>query len=587
MMAKVNTDLFNKFQSAIKLPLRQGGDGSETEVDIREDEEQSVKLQEIIDLLVAAGYFRARIKGLSPFDKVVGGMTWCIQSCNIDVDVDLLFQENSTIGQKIALTEKIVAVLQKMKCPYRIEPHQIQGLDFIHIFPVIQWLVKRSMEFRQEMAAFVRSYAVNQFEKEFPSAKEDPKKDILENIKKVQEVYRPRRIYKRKNALPDDLNTRLLITLLEYGVQGKTEAGNIQESTEGNTLEKQDIAEHSIEVLLNNLTLMQEDVTENFSFNDVQKTELAKHYAAFQNELKLEGTQTRQEDAILTLKEQKKVLEDEYANLTKKHSDLQNEIIEVNNKLKEILENQKQSSKILKDMETGIQENPETLKETEDLVILGEKLRNQELQFREYCKQELVRLQNMIEETKASKQEVSGTTHLNKELQMEEEKLKELRLKLAKKNREVAALQRKLDEVPTSAELAQYQRRFLELYNEVSAKHKETKQYYTLYNTLEDTRLYIKNELSLLNSISDSYPEALVSNSAKEEFLRQLENIVAGVKQSRCKVESKLVEEKHKRDELTYSLQSLVDQQRRYVSVVRQLGVECRKHEILLSQIQS
>jgi len=25
-----------------------------------------------------------------------------------------------------------------MKCPHRIEPHQIQGLDFIHIFPVIQ-----------------------------------------------------------------------------------------------------------------------------------------------------------------------------------------------------------------------------------------------------------------------------------------------------------------------------------------------------------------------------------------------------------------------------------------------------------------
>lgn len=70
-------------------------------VEVREDEEQSVKLQEIIDLLVAAGYFRARIKGLSPFDKVVGGMTWCIESCNVDVDVDLLFQENSTIGQKM------------------------------------------------------------------------------------------------------------------------------------------------------------------------------------------------------------------------------------------------------------------------------------------------------------------------------------------------------------------------------------------------------------------------------------------------------------------------------------------------------
>lgn len=37
-----------------------------------------------------------------------------------------------------ALTEKIVSVLPRMKCPHRIEPHQIQGLDFIHIFPVVQ-----------------------------------------------------------------------------------------------------------------------------------------------------------------------------------------------------------------------------------------------------------------------------------------------------------------------------------------------------------------------------------------------------------------------------------------------------------------
>ena len=38
--------------------------------DVREDEEQNVKLAECIDLLLAAGYFRARIKGLTPFDKV-------------------------------------------------------------------------------------------------------------------------------------------------------------------------------------------------------------------------------------------------------------------------------------------------------------------------------------------------------------------------------------------------------------------------------------------------------------------------------------------------------------------------------------
>lgn len=44
-------------------------------METREDEEQSIKLTEILELLVAAGYFRARIKGLSPFDKVSLSLT--------------------------------------------------------------------------------------------------------------------------------------------------------------------------------------------------------------------------------------------------------------------------------------------------------------------------------------------------------------------------------------------------------------------------------------------------------------------------------------------------------------------------------
>jgi len=139
----------------------------------------------------------------------------------------------------------------------------------------------------------------------------------------------------------------------------------------------------------------------------------------------------------------------------------------------------------------------------------------------------------------------------------------------AKRNREIAALQRKIDEMPTRAELGQYQKRFLELYNQgewtgvcyteflqynkfrywynkafnrnlcgcllpycksvsacvvpffqimlfivcyspyvrkqqdcslvcsVAAKHKETKQFYTMYNTLEDTKVYLEKEVSI------------------------------------------------------------------------------------------
>lgn len=118
----------------------------------------------------------------------------------------------------------------------------------------------------------------------------------------------------------------------------------------------------------------------------------------------------------------------------------------------------------------------------------------------------------------------------------------------------------------------------------VSAKHKETKQYYTLYNTLEDTRLYMQKELSLLNSISENYPEAMKTSGGKEEFITQFQNILESVRQSKIKVEQKSSEVKQERDNLCLSLQTLIEQQRKYVTAIRQLSIEYRKHEALLSQ---
>lgn len=48
----------------------------------------------------------------------------------------------------------------------------------------------------------------------------------------------------------------------------------------------------------------------------------------------------------------------------------------------------------------------------------------------------------------------------------EKERIQLLKLQLAKRNRGILAIQRQLDNTPDRTELAQYQRRFLELYNE-------------------------------------------------------------------------------------------------------------------------
>jgi len=69
--------------------------------DVVVDGDQEKKYHEIIEYLIAGGYFRARIQGLSRYDKFVGGMAWCITASNEDLDVDIFFVEEASIGQRM------------------------------------------------------------------------------------------------------------------------------------------------------------------------------------------------------------------------------------------------------------------------------------------------------------------------------------------------------------------------------------------------------------------------------------------------------------------------------------------------------
>uniref|UniRef100_A0A669EGZ6 Coiled-coil domain-containing protein 93 n=1 Tax=Oreochromis niloticus TaxID=8128 RepID=A0A669EGZ6_ORENI len=502
------------------------------QVETREDEEQRVKLTEILELLLAAGYFRARIKGLSPFDKVVGGMTWCITTCNFDIDVDLLFQENSTIGQKISLTEKIVSVLPKMKCPHRLEPHQIQGLDFIHIFPVIQWLVKRAIETREEMGDYVRAYSISQFQKshslpednEFLQRKDKAVRAVLD----VLEVYKPQRKYRRHRNAEEllDEESRVHSTLLEYGSAVGQLVG----------LQSEEIKQFASEYAEKQLELSSEE---------------HEHYGPLQQHHRVVASLNKQ------IQQKTKELEEVLAfNLqaTKVSETLGKELVS----LEEVEE----------------QADRRLLDKLRALVTMNENLKQQEQEFRTHCREEMARLQRSIQELKSAsgqdtEEEKERDQLIDRQYNTGREKLQKIRLLMARRNREIAILQRKIDEVPSRAELTQYQKRFIELYSQVSATHKETKQFFTLYNTLDDKKVYLEKEVNLLNSIHDNFQQAMSSSAAKEQFLKQMEQIVEGIKQNRIKMEKKKQENKMRRDQLNDEYLELLDKQRLYFKTVK------------------
>jgi len=183
--------------------------------------EQRKRYEEIIEALLSAGYFRARISTLSEFDKVVGGLCWAIVNSGVEVDVDILFTENATIGQRIALSEAIVSAMRKMKCPHQLQPHQIQGgiggADYIAIAPVIIWLIQKFFGLREERDIQLRAFSTLQFSRDYRFPHEAKCNEVTSELAKVLIRNQATRKYRRAQNTKESEITRVHSCLLEYG----------------------------------------------------------------------------------------------------------------------------------------------------------------------------------------------------------------------------------------------------------------------------------------------------------------------------------------------------------------------------------
>ena len=153
-------------------------------------------------------------------------------------------------------------------------------------------------------------------------------------------------------------------------------------------------------------------------------------------------------------------------------------------------------------------------------------LKLQQADFKKQCK---VQLQQLQQQRKAQLEEEGGAeggaeggdTELAKVrrverlFEAESAKADQMRRLLGHKGRQIASLQRQIDEIPTRAELMQYERRFRELYQQLASKSEETKRYYDQYNILGEKQGYLTKEASLINSIHANFQKVDGSTSLR------------------------------------------------------------------------
>jgi len=167
------------------------------------DEDQQASFEKIIQLLISGGYFRAMITTLDPFDKVAGGLAWCITAASENVNMGLLLDEHSRMGEKLEMAENIEAALTQMRCPRPLQAQQILHLDCINIFPVVQWLVDHLIEVRQATGDVVRQYSEKQFRNMDYLLPEDEAKELAkpkatEYLQSCEDRYTIKREHRMK-----------------------------------------------------------------------------------------------------------------------------------------------------------------------------------------------------------------------------------------------------------------------------------------------------------------------------------------------------------------------------------------------------
>uniref|UniRef100_A0A1I8EYT0 Ribonuclease n=1 Tax=Wuchereria bancrofti TaxID=6293 RepID=A0A1I8EYT0_WUCBA len=554
------------------------------EFDIREDEEQLLKLQDIIDLLVAAGYFRARIKSLPHFDKVIGGIVWCITSCNHVVDIDLFYCENATIGQKIALTEKVVEVLPQLKCPYTIEPYQIQGLDYIHIFPVVQWLVREAVRAKEQYGNSIRNHAIYQFAQRFRFSKdkytEKQRNIFLNNCRSVKAKCPPQRIYKRKGDVKSpDLRTDIRCTLLEYGWRDVCDIP-VQESikwcgdTKGDENMKIDqllMQLSQTQIQPTNQRLSSKTLAQIIDVSDFDADGLKKEIGFVQ---RYQRSTSVVEKELMELKEEDRLLDDSLKILQERKEAQLQEMDEINERIAEFEQLVNNS---------GV----ETVERLKHLLVEHDEIYKREMDFKANCRNELRELDVVLQRLKTvgpTEGEDGSDSVRNASLEADQH-LINVRLELADLNRQIAAQQRMLDNVPAQIEISQYQRRIIELYNQMASKHRETKQFYILHNTLVDIKTFMKKEVDMLNNIDD-IQDLTSKQSYKDSFVENLQKILKGVDAALDKISTKQNELQAKRDKLYEEYQYLLEKERLYYKTVDDFKNACYENEELRRKME-
>ena len=561
------------------------------------DPERIELYNKIVESLITAGYFRARINSLEPFDKILGGMAWILTGCFYDIDIE--FKDEMNLTEKIRVSEKIVAGLKAINCPMTLNPVQIQGLDLKPLYQTLQWLQKRLLETRDERNALNKKISVNFYDKEYTEPEEEQLKlsnDTDEMLNAKYNVLKENRKYKPKSKLNFNYNDELRVYfgMIEFGVKdiafqrqfiellkkkkivedknknaknpaaaggvGKMQMGG--ESQDKLTKEEMkilnDVMNNNIEEISNqenkqkvNASIIEAIFSENMAYisSEIENFDNAKGDESI-DKIKLYAKEKeRLEQNKKNIISQINQYDSELANYQQQEKQEKDEIQKIQDDIEKLKQTLAQNER---NKETILQKVKEEQLSEEKLAFLSEKnKRKEELKaninkYKKDCLAEkklydaqLENYQKKIEKLNDSENiavfnEID--TNYNAELAKNTAKKKDL----FDQNKIINMLTRKIQLYPSKLEIIQYQKRFQELYEQINKVSDKSNKIYRENNSKSQVIALLQQKESVFVDLRKMYQG--LKPKEKDKFKITLNNVADGLAPSLNNSKNKLQE---------------------------------------------
>ncbi|CAO4364077.1 unnamed protein product [Caenorhabditis nigoni] len=441
-----------------------------------ENESSKACRDDIIAMLIASGYHRARMSSLNFYNRIVGGIAWAITRYDdVEVAADLLYEESEDQNIKIRTeqSEKIIEALILIKCPYQLSAHQIFGLDFPALKNVIQWILRKILSRPPNTHRHVIRWVSRS------------QKTLDSEIPKFRRRQMTSRNLKRfDNSVKYSLAMDAKCTLAEYSIGGTVVVDSEDEQSilEGDTA-TENLQEISTKKHVPTSTVR--EMIENAIIEDVGGSEDVTKNSEIQENLNLEEKLAQETEELIELE--------------KENEDLERKLTRISEKL----ENNE---------EFDLQQIEELIKSFKSTQIRAEELQNLVSNLENSENDDEKNLGN-LEDFESEKREI-------------QEKFNEKTKELSESIREIIALQFQLDRLNSTNFSAIYRKRNMERIQNSLELTQESKMAVIDFNVTCDILTFSKRITGFMDEVEKSLlAEPMQTQDHRDAFVSYMNDV--------------------------------------------------------------